>query len=998
MKKLILALVSISAFATGEFVWQENGIPVRQGVHIEWQRTGDSGNEGEMIFAWSDTRTGDRDIYIQKVDTEGNQLWGETGTRATYADGRQEDPVLVSDGMGGAFLAWIDYRDDEYGDVYGQHIDSEGNLSWDPAGVPVAVNNGSQQSANMARGAAGFAYVIWNDASVSQSGDIFGTVFSVDGPLEDPEVNGFPLVSAIGIQTNHSIENSGSEAVVVWRDLRDVNDADIYGQRLDVNFTGLWGENGIVVCDDPADQVYPKVAPANGNNVAVSWLDYRNNIKADIFAQLLDEDGNELWTADGHPITNLAAEQRASRVKSNGVDKVYFVWEDFRNDPAETDQDIYVHCLDLDGNPVWAENGVAVTNYTLKQLQPRLTVGDDDGLFVTWLDERGGGFPNSDIYIQYVGTDGSMGFAENGLALTDGFTDQTGGLVRPDGSGGALVLWSNASSASIELMGQHVTSAGSQSWDADGLGFFFGLDGDAVNPQALTWGDDAALVAWEDNRFADVGSVAMAQVMDGTGGIQYALDGVALSENPDQVDPMIVPDYQGGAFISYWNSTTVPGEENAFAQHVNAEFVPDWAPEGIQVHAGSLPQFTPLIVSNPEGELYYFWTEYLLFAGNFIHLQKYDTEGNTLFDEVLPLVTAADSDVYSTQAHLIEGGDIILLWENETTEGNWVQVSRISSEGEVVWSEPVSESTAIQSWAVSAYDAATATVSIAWEDQRNIAESGVDLFAVDFDLDGNRGEEHLLTNDFGDQTSVKLSYADDGSSVLYAAWQSFDGFQYDVFVKNVTEWTETEQITVMDADNKSPALRAVTADRYLLAWEDSRNGVHSDIYFYDNDPSSGGHADEGVPLCLTVLNQSLPQIVPFGDSSPSGINYLIAWEDMRASGKTELRNIYVQAYRDEVSVNPITVPDEFKLGAAYPNPFNGSVKIEYELGQLLDARMTVFDIRGRLILEEVLEPQGAGSFNWNGLDMNGHSVDSGVYLISLSSGELTSSQKVMLIK
>ncbi|MBT3951030.1 MAG: hypothetical protein HOF36_08230, partial [Candidatus Marinimicrobia bacterium] len=62
MRFLFLLLTVGSVFAAGEFEWIENGVPVRQGVHIEWQRTGDAGASGEMIFGWSDTRTGDRDI------------------------------------------------------------------------------------------------------------------------------------------------------------------------------------------------------------------------------------------------------------------------------------------------------------------------------------------------------------------------------------------------------------------------------------------------------------------------------------------------------------------------------------------------------------------------------------------------------------------------------------------------------------------------------------------------------------------------------------------------------------------------------------------------------------------------------------------------------------------------------------------------------------------------------------------------------------------------
>jgi hypothetical protein len=96
-----------------QYDWVDNGVPVRQGIHIEWQRTGDKGNNGEMIFAWSDTRSGGRDIFAQKVNGSGSNLWGSEGSPVVIAPGRQEDPILISDGNGGAFIIWRDYRNDK---------------------------------------------------------------------------------------------------------------------------------------------------------------------------------------------------------------------------------------------------------------------------------------------------------------------------------------------------------------------------------------------------------------------------------------------------------------------------------------------------------------------------------------------------------------------------------------------------------------------------------------------------------------------------------------------------------------------------------------------------------------------------------------------------------------------------------------------------------------------------------------------------------------------
>ena len=118
MKFLIYFIVFFGT-SYAQFDWQEGGAPIRQGLHVEWQRTGDANSDGTMLYAWSDCRNGIRDVIIQKVDEDGNNLWGDNGVVVVNAHGRQEDPQLVSDGQGGAYVIWKDYRDEpDDGDFY----------------------------------------------------------------------------------------------------------------------------------------------------------------------------------------------------------------------------------------------------------------------------------------------------------------------------------------------------------------------------------------------------------------------------------------------------------------------------------------------------------------------------------------------------------------------------------------------------------------------------------------------------------------------------------------------------------------------------------------------------------------------------------------------------------------------------------------------------------------------------------------------------------------
>ena len=178
MNKNIFILIFLSLLIA-QFDWADNGLPVRQGVHIEWQRTGDVGSDGEMIYAWSDTRYGGRDIYAQKVDINGNALWGSEGALVVAAEGRQEDPILVNDGNGGAFIIWVDYRDEpDNGDIYAQHVLNDGTLAWGSNGRALVDKSGQQFSPNICSDGNGGAYVIWKDNASSSYGDIVATHLS----------------------------------------------------------------------------------------------------------------------------------------------------------------------------------------------------------------------------------------------------------------------------------------------------------------------------------------------------------------------------------------------------------------------------------------------------------------------------------------------------------------------------------------------------------------------------------------------------------------------------------------------------------------------------------------------------------------------------------------------------------------------------------------------------------------------------------------------------
>ncbi|MBT4033175.1 MAG: T9SS type A sorting domain-containing protein [Candidatus Marinimicrobia bacterium] len=100
------------------------------------------------------------------------------------------------------------------------------------------------------------------------------------------------------------------------------------------------------------------------------------------------------------------------------------------------------------------------------------------------------------------------------------------------------------------------------------------------------------------------------------------------------------------------------------------------------------------------------------------------------------------------------------------------------------------------------------------------------------------------------------------------------------------------------------------------------------------------------------------------------------------------------------SVDNVTVPENSSLSAAYPNPFNPTTSIEYQLSNASDVNITVYNMLGQEVANLVAGFQTAGSYTvqWNGLDAVGHSVSSGLYFYTMQTEGFTATQKMMLLK
>lgn len=103
------------------------------------------------------------------------------------------------------------------------------------------------------------------------------------------------------------------------------------------------------------------------------------------------------------------------------------------------------------------------------------------------------------------------------------------------------------------------------------------------------------------------------------------------------------------------------------------------------------------------------------------------------------------------------------------------------------------------------------------------------------------------------------------------------------------------------------------------------------------------------------------------------------------SAVTDNQGNYQVGLVTSVGSNSGNVPNKFKLGQSYPNPFSSTAAIPYGLNEESNVQVTIFDILGRVVRKFEVGYQSTGTHNiiWDGRNNLGQKVASGVYLYKL---------------
>ncbi len=150
---------------------------------------------------------------------------------------------------------------------------------------------------------------------------------------------------------------------------------------------------------------------------------------------------------------------------------------------------------------------------------------------------------------------------------------------------------------------------------------------------------------------------------------------------------------------------------------------------------------------------------------------------------------------------------------------------------------------------------------------------------------------------------------------------------------------------------------------------------------------------------ISGTNTSTECIYNFSDNDVMENTYYYWLESVEYDGTSQMHGPVKVVINSSTPSGP-TIDLKTTLKGAYPNPFNPSTTISYELSKASKVSISVYNAKGQIVTNLFNGNKNPGHFNivWNGMDKNNNNCTSGVYFIKMDTDGFTSIKKVMMVK
>lgn len=530
--------IMAQSFGSSGFSNWAHSMPVVSGFAEPLALSACMASDGKYLLLAAEYVDQQLTLRMQKINTNGNVLWGESGVQVNEQDYMNWSP-LVADAQGGGYVFWHNSMD--FNVIYGQHLNSSGAPQWDAGGMEVmthtqlllpeeACSDGSGGVILNIKKSMGAGVTESHLLRLSPTGSSVGNnpllpstafpgsqyhiVASEAGEYilynADPsQVVRFLRIDASGAilaplveyaLPSNSVPGAGVFVTItpgtgLYYTYITNAPCVYYTCRLDSSLAQMWPADVALTPDDGADCNGLSLDAGSDARLWAAWArsEYPAGVQ-DIRCQMIEPSGQPALDADGMLLSTTlkVAMYPSAAAFSNGG---HFFWTQSRAGLAS----LCCQNVSIQGALQWPQGGAALRECIAGFAGAEDVVAMQDQFCMLWSDTRDNDLGN--VYYQI--TDASMNplLAPNGVRLGDG-TSVNDRLVKalpmPDGS--VAVLYNNIVAYDIagDLVLQQILPDGSKLYPHPGIVISAG-HGSAKASLGVFEGN--IYIAWVDNVF-----------------------------------------------------------------------------------------------------------------------------------------------------------------------------------------------------------------------------------------------------------------------------------------------------------------------------------------------------------------------------------------------------------------------------------------------------------------------------------------------------------------
>lgn len=427
--------------SNGIIQWANNGVAICTLLNDNTNPTIIADGNGGAIFTWKDSRdNAGNNIYAQRINSNGIIQWINNGVEICTASYEQINPKIISDSNGGAIITWQDYRSNTNWDIYAQKINSTGTIQWVNNGIPVSTAINDQYSPSIVTDGNGGAIIAWRDernrvGTPGVDARMYGQRINNNG-TEQWATNGLVLLPNFGSTVPIMVSDNNGGAIIVWEDWRlGVNNITIYSERINSFGLKLWSSSGVLINSfQTSGSKKTRIVSDGFGGAIITWFEQRGTSNWDIYAQKINATGVTQWTPNGFLVSGAVDRQDSPTITTDGNGGAIITWEDRRSGTTY----IYAQKISLNGVAQWTPNGVLVSDslpFTPYDFGPEINSNNSGGAIITWT-RSSGNLSIGDIYAQSINSTGTLSIENQTLGISSVklFPNPTNGSITIESS------------------------------------------------------------------------------------------------------------------------------------------------------------------------------------------------------------------------------------------------------------------------------------------------------------------------------------------------------------------------------------------------------------------------------------------------------------------------------------------------------------------------------------------------------------------------------------